>query len=392
MGKVITQKELNELLSSNRDFGLGDDYCPTYEEINGAWRDHKIIVNDKSGTSLTVTIGALDSETGQIYKVTTNKSSNNEILISSLVDIDGSSNIYGRYLKKFYLYFNNSIGSFYRIRLEYNGISDEIACHSSGDRSFYVPLGSTNTIGSSTPGGSLFYLKELSDNNLMSDIVITILNEYTVDTTISDVTYSSRSSIDGSLRLIGSETTSGKTLLSGTQSAAKLLNGTSTSITPSGPIILNQIPNWVVANGSAQTGTDEINVKSIYSNPPDGSIALVASAIVNTNWGHIGIYNVWDGILEYETDKFPSGDGIINLYNSGSTTIRQSVNLNGKSGSLMISDYENTNNISYSTQNSSTPYIFTVYRKLGGATGSPYSVLFKSSIMSSNSTGSVILK
>lgn len=119
MGKVITQKELNELLSSNRDFGLGDDYCPTYEEINGAWRDHKIIVNDKSGTSLTVTIGALDSETGQIYKVTTNKSSNNEILISSLVDIDGSSSIYGRYLKKFYLYFNNSIGSFYRIRLEY---------------------------------------------------------------------------------------------------------------------------------------------------------------------------------------------------------------------------------------------------------------------------------
>ena len=391
MGKVITQKELNELLSSNRDFGLGDDYCPTYEEINGAWRDHKIIVNDKSGTSLTVTIGALDSETGQIYKVTTNKSSNNEILISSLVDIDGSSKIYGRYLKKFYLYFNNSIGSFYRIRLEYNGISDEIACHSSGDRSFYVPLGSTNTIGSSIPGGSLFYLKELSDNNLMSDIVITILNEYLVDTTISDVTYSSRSSIDGSLRLIGSETTSGKTLLSGTQSAAKLLNGTSTSITPSGPIILNQIPNWVVANGSAQTGTDEINVKSIYSNPPDGSIALVASAIVNTNWGHIGIYNVWDGILEYETDKFPSGDGIINLYNSGSTTIRQSVNLNGKSGSLMISDYENTNNISYSTQNSSTPYIFTVYRKLGGGTGSPYSVLFKSSIMSSNSTGSVIL-
>lgn len=391
MGKVITQKELNELLSSNRDFGLGDDYCPTYEEINGAWRDHKIIVNDKSGTSLTVTIGALDSETGQIYKVTTNKSSNNEILISSLVDIDGSSSIYGRYLKKFYLYFNNSIGSFYRIRLEYNGISDEIACHSSGDRSFYVPLGSTNTIGSSTPGGSLFYLKELSDNNLMSDIVITILNEYLVDTTISDVTYSSRSSIDGSLRLIGSETTSGKTLLSGTQSAAKLLNGTSTSITPSGPIILNQIPNWVVANGSAQTGTDEINVKSIYSNPPDGSIALVASAIVNTNWGHIGIYNVWDGILEYETDKFPSGDGIINLYNSGSTTIRQSVSLNGKSGSLMISDYENTNSIGYSTQNSSTPYIFTVYRKLGGGTGSPYSVLFKSSIMSSNSTGSVIL-
>lgn len=391
MGKVITQKELNELLSSNKDFGLGDDYCPTYEEINGAWRDHKIIVNDKSGTSLTVTIGALDSETGQIYKVTTNKSSNNEILISSLVDIDGSSSIYGRYLKKFYLYFNNSIGSFYRIRLEYNRISDEIACHSSGDRSFYVPLGSTNTIGNSIPGGSLFYLKELSDNNLMSDIVITILNEYTVDTTISDVTYSSRSSIDGSLRLIGSETTSGKTLLSGTQSAAKLLNGTSTSITPSGPIILNQIPNWVVANGSAQTGTDEINVKSIYSNPPDGSIALVASAIVNTNWGHIGIYNVWDGILEYETDKFPSGDGIINLYNSGPTTIRQSVDLNGKSGSLMISDYENINNISYSTQNSSTPYIFTVYRKLGGGTGSPYSVLFKSSIMSSNSTGSVIL-
>ena len=69
MGKVITQKELNELLSSNRDFGLGDDYCPTYEEINGAWRDHKIIFKNNTSIVTNFSLGALDTESGQIYRL-----------------------------------------------------------------------------------------------------------------------------------------------------------------------------------------------------------------------------------------------------------------------------------------------------------------------------------
>lgn len=44
MGKVITQEELNSLLSSGIDLGKGDSYCPTYREIINRWKELKLTV------------------------------------------------------------------------------------------------------------------------------------------------------------------------------------------------------------------------------------------------------------------------------------------------------------------------------------------------------------
>ena len=44
MGKIVTQGELNSLLSSDIDLGKGANYCPTYKEITNGWKEHKLTV------------------------------------------------------------------------------------------------------------------------------------------------------------------------------------------------------------------------------------------------------------------------------------------------------------------------------------------------------------
>lgn len=60
MGKVITQEELNSLLSSGIDLGKGDSYCPTYREIINRWKEHKLTVishcNNTTGTFISFLI------------------------------------------------------------------------------------------------------------------------------------------------------------------------------------------------------------------------------------------------------------------------------------------------------------------------------------------------
>lgn len=60
MGKIVTQEELNSLLSSGIDFGKGDSYCPTYREIINGWKEHKLTLishcNNTTGTFISFLI------------------------------------------------------------------------------------------------------------------------------------------------------------------------------------------------------------------------------------------------------------------------------------------------------------------------------------------------
>lgn len=365
MGKVITQKELNELLSSNRDFGLGDDYCPTYEEINGAWRNHKLIFKNNSNKVTNFYLGALDTESGQIYKLVNGNEPSGyecEFYLKDVLDVDSMYYylINGRYLKKFYLCFNVTDQYLLDIKVEYNNKTSRL-CFASYGNDTEAPV---NTISVASSNRNLYLLDEISDGGLMTDLKVTVEGIYDRSTYVGEW-YNFNSNIDGSYY----NDTLGNELLVGEQSISKWTSpSSSTYLTIPDPEILTQ----TTENGLYITKSDPNYAINNDIVVPEGFVGLVASSILNNNgskWGQIAIISKHSNSTLALTDNFRaiSGNTLASLSvgcysTTGSQTSGSSVSLTG-SGSYMVMD-PGIDQIKFTMSNGTIPVAVSIWRRL----------------------------
>lgn len=365
MGKVITQKELNELLSSNRDFGLGDDYCPTYEEINGAWRDHKLIFKNNTSTVTNFSLGALDTESGQIYRLISDNQPNgyeDEFYLKEVLDVIPMYTylMNGRYLKKFYLCFNVTTQHLLDIKVEYNNKTTRLCFASYGG----YTLAPVNTVSVTSSFRNLYLLDEISDEGLMTDLKVTVEGIYDKSTYTGEW-YNFNSTLDGSHY----DDTLGGEVLTGTQSISKWTSpSSSTNLTVPNPEVLNQ----TTENGLyiTKSGSDYIINNDIVL--PEGFVGLVASSILEKDgfrYGQVAIISKHTSQTVALTDNFRALSGNtsaslgIDCYStSGVNVSSASVSLNG-SGSYTALDPD-INQIKLFTNNSTIPVSVSIWRRL----------------------------
>ena len=365
MGKVITQKELNELLSSNRDFGLGDDYCPTYEEINGAWRDHKLIFKNNTSTVTNFSLGALDTESGQIYRLISDNQPNgyeDESYLKEVLDVIPMYTylMNGRYLKKFYLCFNVTTQHLLDIKVEYNNKTTRLCFASYGG----YTLAPVNTVSVTSSFRNLYLLDEISDEGLMTDLKVTVEGIYDKSTYTGEW-YNFNSTLDGSHY----DDTLGGEVLTGTQFISKWTSpSSSTNLTVPNPEVLNQ----TTENGLyiTKSGSDYIINNDIVL--PEGFVGLVASSIFEKDgfrYGQVAIISKHTSQTVALTDNFRALSGNtsaslgIDCYStSGVNVSSASVSLNG-SGSYTALDPD-INQIKLFTNNSTIPVSVSIWRRL----------------------------
>ena len=365
MGKVITQKELNELLSSNRDFGLGDDYCPTYEEINGAWRDHKLIFKNNTSTVTNFSLGALDTESGQIYRLISDNQPNgyeDEFYLKEVLDVIPMYTylMNSRYLKKFYLCFNVTTQHLLDIKVEYNNKTTRLCFASYGG----YTLAPVNTVSVTSSFRNLYLLDEISDEGLMTDLKVTVEGIYDKSTYTGEW-YNFNSTLDGSHY----DDTLGGEVLTGTQSISKWTSpSSSTNLTVPNPEVLNQ----TTENGLyiTKSGSDYIINNDIVL--PEGFVGLVASSILEKDgfrYGQVAIISKHTSQTVALTDNFRALSGNtsaslgIDCYStSGVNVSSSSVSLNG-SGSYTVLDPD-INQIKLFTNNSTIPVSVSIWRRL----------------------------
>ena len=365
MGKVITQKELNELLSSNRDFGLGDDYCPTYEEINGAWRDHKLIFKNNTSTVTNFSLGALDTESGQIYRLISDNQLNgyeDEFYLKEVLDVIPMYTylMNGRYLKKFYLCFNVTTQHLLDIKVEYNNKTTRLCFASYGG----YTLAPVNTVSVTSSFRNLYLLDEISDEGLTTDLKVTVEGIYDKSTYTGEW-YNFNSTLDGSHY----DDTLGGEVLTGTQSISKWTSpSSSTNLTVPNPEVLNQ----TTENGLyiTKSGSDYIINNDIVL--PEGFVGLVASSILEKDgfrYGQVAIISKHTSQTVALTDNFralsdntSASLGIDCYSTSGVNVSSASVSLNG-SGSYTALDPD-INQIKLFTNNSTIPVSVSIWRRL----------------------------
>lgn len=385
MGKVITQKELNELLSSNRDFGLGDDYCPTYEEINGAWRDHKLIFKNNTSTVTNFSLGALDTESGQIYRLISDNQPNgyeDEFYLKEVLDVIPMYTylMNGRYLRKFYLCFNVTTQHLLDIKVEYNNKTTRLCFASYGG----YTLAPVNTVSVTSSFRNLYLLDEISDEGLMTDLKVTVEGIYDKSTYTGEW-YNFNSTLDGSHY----DDTLGGEVLTGTQSISKWTSpSSSTNLTVPNPEVLNQ----TTKNGLyiTKSGSDYIINNDIVL--PEGFVGLVASSILEKDgfrYGQVAIISKHTSQTVALTDNFRALSGNtsaslgIDCYStSGVNVSSSSVSLNG-SGSYTVLDPD-INQIKLFTNNSTIPVSVSIWRRLVNDTD--WVEYFKDTVTSSANT------
>lgn len=365
MGKVITQKELNELLSSNRDFGLGDDYCPTYEEINGAWRDHKLIFKNNTSTVTNFSLGALDTESGQIYRLISDNQPNgyeDEFYLKEVLDVIPMYTylMNGRYLKKFYLCFNVTTQHLLDIKVEYNNKTTRLCFASYGG----YTLAPVNTVSVTSSFRNLYLLDEISDEGLMTDLKVTVEGIYDKSTYTGEW-YNFNSTLDGSRY----DDTLGGEVLTGTQFISKWTSpSSSTNITVPNPEVLNQTTEnglYITKSGLYYIINNDIVL-------PKGFVGLVASSILEKDgfrYGQVAIISKHTSQTLALTDNFRALSGNtsaslgIDCYStSGVNVSSASVSLNG-SGSYTVL-YPDINQIKLFTNNSTIPVSVSIWRRL----------------------------
>lgn len=365
MGKVITQKELNELLSSNKDFGLGDDYCPTYEEINGAWRDHKLIFKNNTSIVTNFSLGALDTESGQIYRLISDNQLNgyeDEFYLKEVLDVIPMYTylMNGRYLKKFYLCFNVTTQHLLDIKVEYNNKTTRLCFASYGG----YTLAPVNTVSVTSSFRNLYLLDEISDEGLMTDLKVTVEGIYDKSTYTGEW-YNFNSTLDGSHY----DDTLGGEVLTGTQSISKWTSpSSSTNLTVPNPEVLNQTTEnglYITKSGSNYIINNDIVL-------PEGFVGLVASSILEKDgfrYGQVAIISKHTSQTVALTDNFRALSGNtsaslgIDCYStSGVNVSSASVSLNG-SGSYTALDPD-INQIKLFTNNSTIPVSVSIWRRL----------------------------
>lgn len=385
MGKVITQKELNELLSSNRDFGLGDDYCPTYEEINGAWRDHKLIFKNNTSTVTNFSLGALDTESGQIYRLISNNQPNgyeDEFYLKEVLDVIPMYTylMNGRYLRKFYLCFNVTTQHLLDIKVEYNNKTTRLCFASYGG----YTLAPVNTVSVTSSFRNLYLLDEISDEGLMTDLKVTVEGIYDKSTYTGEW-YNFNSTLDGSHY----DDTLGGEVLTGTQSISKWTSpSSSTNLTVPNPEVLNQTTEnglYITKSGSNYIINNDIVL-------PEGFVGLVASSILKKDgfrYGQVAIISKHTSQTVALTDNFRASSGNtsaslgIDCYStSGVNVSSASVSLNG-SGSYTALDPD-INQIKLFTNNSTIPVSVSIWRRL--VNDIDWVEYFKSTVTSSANT------
>ena len=385
MGKVITQKELNELLSSNRDFGLGDDYCPTYEEINGAWRDHKLIFKNNTSTVTNFSLGALDTESGQIYRLISNNQPNgyeDEFYLKEVLDVIPMYTylMNGRYLRKFYLCFNVTTQHLLDIKVEYNNKTTRLCFASYGG----YTLAPVNTVSVTSSFRNLYLLDEISDEGLMTDLKVTVEGIYDKSTYTGEW-YNFNSTLDGSHY----DDTLGGEVLTGTQSISKWTSpSSSTNLTVPNPEVLNQTTEnglYITKSGSNYIINNDIVL-------PEGFVGLVASSILEKDgfrYGQVAIISKHTSQTVALTDNFRALSGNtsaslgIDCYStSGVNVSSASVSLNG-SGSYTALDPD-INQIKLFTNNSTIPVSVSIWRRL--VNDIDWVEYFKSTVTSSANT------
>lgn len=385
MGKVITQKELNELLSSNRDFGLGDDYCPTYEEINGAWRDHKIIFKNNTSTVTNFSLGALDTESGQIYRLISDNQPNgyeDEFYLKEVLDVIPmyAYLMNGRYLKKFYLCFNVTTQHLLDIKVEYNNKTTRLCFASYGG----YTLAPVNTVSVTSSFRNLYLLDEISDEGLMTDLKVTVEGIYDKSTYTGEW-YNFNSTLDGSHY----DNTLGGEVLTGTQSISKWTSpSSSTNLTVPNPEVLNQTTEnglYITKSGSNYIINNDIVL-------PEGFVGLVASSILEKDgfrYGQVAIISKHTSKTVALTDNFRALSGNtsaslgIDCYStSGVNVSSASVSLNG-SGSYTVLNPD-INQIKLFTNNSTIPVSVSIWRRL--VNDIDWVEYFKSTVTSSANT------
>lgn len=368
MGKVITQGELNNLLGSNMDFGLGDEYCPTYEEIKGAWRNHKIIFNNESNDNNYPEIIALDSESGQFYSLipssTVSSGNKTELYLDKVYDIPESlfTHLNGRLLKKFYLGFNCESPVALKVKVEFNKKSSELKFVCTSNHSYVA----TNTNLATVSNSRLFILDEISDESLYTDIVITLLEVET--TNISGECYYFYSDYDGT-ELFGLNDTPSTNY---GEYYINKYNGSEyiSSVDNLDPEFLKHTTDGVFTLSKVN---DQWNINKVRTTEDiNGSVSILRSTKLKSGdlyWGQLGVFTVWNPVVNILTDSFPkSGSNTprisLRTYVGSSTAQSRFCDAYLDGNDTLFSLVEDTSKISYSKYDTEVLAIFTVYRKL----------------------------